>query len=251
MSVDPLEKARSEVVECRNARNFAERRLRQAEGVVKPHELAQEYDCTQGHMQDVLAELVDDGVAEKLGWGRYRWAGETGDSESAKSTEEEQLSLDGPTPLLDTDTADESPEDSPVECPYENCDYTGETAHKLQKHANAKPRHDWEAIKEEVGLEDYQEEKEHRHEIELPDEGQEDGTDDDRDGEQGDESEEIVEDVEETTEVGMPSIPIEAVIVVAVAAFAVWWLFFRESSASSGSEQSQEDDEVFGSGLIQ
>lgn len=54
-----------------SAREFAERALADADGPVEPAALKAEYGCSGGHMRNVLSDLTDEGIAERVGYGQY------------------------------------------------------------------------------------------------------------------------------------------------------------------------------------
>jgi len=56
---------------CKNAKDYALRRLKRVEEPLQPSQIASEYDCTPGHMRDALAELREDGEVERVGHGEY------------------------------------------------------------------------------------------------------------------------------------------------------------------------------------
>lgn len=53
------------------AKEFAKERLKDATEAVSPMDLADEYGCTNGHMRNCLADLVEKGVADRAGRGKY------------------------------------------------------------------------------------------------------------------------------------------------------------------------------------
>lgn len=53
------------------ARDFVVDRLREADSPMAPAELANEYGCTNGHVRNLLADLMDEGEAERVGRGQY------------------------------------------------------------------------------------------------------------------------------------------------------------------------------------
>lgn len=57
--------------ECRNAREYLISRLRNDDGPIKPSVVADDYGCGAGHVRNVLVDLVDEGVATRVGRGRY------------------------------------------------------------------------------------------------------------------------------------------------------------------------------------
>lgn len=135
--------------DCRNAKEFAREWLQEAEGFVKPYELADEYECTKQHMQETLRELVQDGDAKRVGYGRYvAVSPEEDGGEDGEETEPVEL----------------------VECPYEGCEYETDSVEGLRAHSNATNRHDWEDISAEIAEvpEEESEEPEEPEESEAP-----------------------------------------------------------------------------------
>ncbi|MFD1551174.1 hypothetical protein [Putridiphycobacter roseus] len=63
----------TEEVAC--ARDFVADRLAEAESPVTPSGLASEYGCSNGHIRNILADLLDEGEAERVGRGQYVEAG--------------------------------------------------------------------------------------------------------------------------------------------------------------------------------
>ena len=57
------------------ASDFVEDRLQVVESPMAPAELATEYGCTNGHVRNILSDLLDEGVAERVGRGQYVEAG--------------------------------------------------------------------------------------------------------------------------------------------------------------------------------
>lgn len=53
------------------ARDFIEYRLQEADSPMSPAELADEYGCTNGHIRNMLTDMLDDGVVERVGRGQY------------------------------------------------------------------------------------------------------------------------------------------------------------------------------------
>lgn len=76
-----------EIVPCRNAEEYAIEWLEKHGGPASPSELAEEYDCTPGHMQDVLRESDS---TTRVEIGEYALSTET--STGAKAEAEDTLS---------------------------------------------------------------------------------------------------------------------------------------------------------------
>jgi hypothetical protein len=207
---------------CKNAEQYALKRLEQADEPLRPAQMADEYDCTPGHMRDALLELRNDRKVERVGRGEYALTGgdhagfeadENGDGDSSETD------ADSPTSDTETDgSGDEAvaPDDDGV---------------------IERPSVDGGLPSLDIGIQD----------------GDRDESKDDVDElDDGQDGEEIVETVEETSETGMPSIPVELVIVVAVAMFVFWWLFLSTGSDSEEEEESEDLEDMIGdgSGLI-
>lgn len=60
------------------ARDFIVDRLRDADSPMSPAELADEYGCSNGHTQNELYDLLDEGEVERVGVGEYVVAGDDG-----------------------------------------------------------------------------------------------------------------------------------------------------------------------------
>jgi hypothetical protein len=225
--------------ECENAEQYAIERLKQEDEPVKAAELAGEYECSPGHMRDVLRKASE---VQRVSRGLYALS--TDDDSTETETEIDRPSADGPLLSPVTGGADGGPDSDEtglVECPVEGCDYEGDDKMALRGHANSMLDHDWEEVKTEV-----ENDMETEDAIEVQRDRAFDSEDDDQD------DAEIVE-VEETTETGMAGIPVELVIVAAVAMFVFWWLFL--SSGSSDDEQTEDSDDLEdmigdGNGLI-
>jgi hypothetical protein len=65
------------------ARDFVENRLQEAESPVTPSGMATEYGCSNGHVRNILADLLNEGAAERVGRGQYVAAGDAPDDEVA------------------------------------------------------------------------------------------------------------------------------------------------------------------------
>jgi len=78
---------------CRNAKEFALKALEEAEEPVRPVDLAERYDCTKGHMRDMLRQLRKAGRAERIAPGQYvRSNGE--ETESGEDAAEMAMATD-------------------------------------------------------------------------------------------------------------------------------------------------------------
>lgn len=53
------------------ARDFVQERLREADSVMSPSDLAEEYGCTNGHIRNLMMDLVEDDEVERVAHGRY------------------------------------------------------------------------------------------------------------------------------------------------------------------------------------
>jgi hypothetical protein len=54
-----------------SAREFVENRLQESESPMSPSELAEEYGCSNGHVRNLMPDLVEDGVCDRVGHGKY------------------------------------------------------------------------------------------------------------------------------------------------------------------------------------
>lgn len=107
------------------ARDYVGDRLREADSPMSPAELATEYGCTNGHIRNILADMLRDGAAERVNRGQYVAAdadasladsevrpemqAEVGESTEADTSDEgadadAHPSADGEVPSEDTDT---------------------------------------------------------------------------------------------------------------------------------------------------
>ena len=113
------------------ARDFVTEKLQEADSPLTPSGMASEYGCTNGHVRNLLMDLVDDGVAERVAHGKYVAADDGSDEDeelladigdasegnaqaeegavSAQetthpTTEETSEQSDGPAPSEDPDT---------------------------------------------------------------------------------------------------------------------------------------------------
>ena len=71
---------------CKNAEEFAKRRLNQSEEAMRPSQLAEEYECTPSHMRGALRNLRKEGQVERVEHGEYVAAG--GDSSTENVSED-------------------------------------------------------------------------------------------------------------------------------------------------------------------
>lgn len=274
MSTEPVQESQSGEVECRNAREYALKRVEEEDGeIMKSEDLAEEYKCSKEHMQDVLRELSKEGEIKRVGFGRY--AAKSADTEDEVPDEEgrddDLPSMDGGARSRDTDTTETYPDGrEPVECPAEGCEYEGFSVEGLRKHSNAVRSHDWEDIEDQLDmteLEDFEwyegsqeetmapteEEMQLQREMVVDELDQDDG-DDDVDDREDEGDEETVEDVEEieASSGGMPNIPVEVVVAAAVVVFVAWWLFFRSDSSTEQQQEEQGQQDILedATGLI-
>jgi len=122
------------------ARDFVADRLGDADTPMSPAELADEYDCTNGHIRNVLADLRDEGEVKRVARGKYTEpesapdvpdvdieaeipADSEGDTEEDTSGADAYPSADGGRPSEATDTVDQGGrEDGEMPTPeeYEN-----------------------------------------------------------------------------------------------------------------------------------
>jgi len=92
-----------------SAREFAERRLKEAAEEFTPSELADEYGCGNGHMRHCLRDLLDSGTVERIERGVYAHGDAEIETNSGTEdggefpSEETQL----PAPAVDTDDTEE------------------------------------------------------------------------------------------------------------------------------------------------
>lgn len=280
MSVEPEQQTEFEGEECRNAREYALQRVEEEAGeILKSEDLAEEYQCTQGHMQTVLRELAKDGEIKRVGWGRYAAIpADEPDEEGGEEVSEDEdegvgvPSAGGGVRLQGIGTGEERREDEdgeePIQCPEDGCEYEGFSAEGLRKHSNAVRNHDWEDIKDEIDMEELDdfERSEDVHEegmvteeelqMQRPGSGRsveeeesEDDHGDDLDDDRAEDLEseqdgEIVEDVTETTSKGIPLPVSSTVLIVAVAVgIGALWLFMRSNSGGSQEQQSQQEQQ--------
>ena len=57
--------------ECRGAKEYAKRRLRESDEPMSPKELADEYDCSGSHMRSQVSDLKQNGEIESVTYGYY------------------------------------------------------------------------------------------------------------------------------------------------------------------------------------
>jgi len=233
--------------DCENAKEYAIESLREGDEPVKAADLAGEYECSPGHMRDVLREASE---VERVSRGLYALSTETEASEP--DTGIERPSADGPLLSPDTDGTvgdRETGETEAVECPVEGCDYEGDDLLALRGHANSMMNHNWEDVEDELEEEDMETEEAIEAQRERAiDDDQDDGVDDEQ-------SEEVDKDVAETTEKGIP-LPVSTttLFVGVVVGIGALWLFTRYSSGGTQNQQNQQEqqEDVFSNarGLI-
>lgn len=78
-----------------SARDFVKERLREADSAMSPAELAGEYGCTNGHIRNLMMDLVDDGVAERVERGQYTLVGGGEDGEDAEVSAVDEAEPEG------------------------------------------------------------------------------------------------------------------------------------------------------------
>jgi hypothetical protein len=215
---------------CQNAEEYAIEYLKSADGTAKPSEIAAEYGCTPGHMQDALR---DSDEIDRVEIGHYALSTETTttDEDTESGVESEDVApLKAPDPSEDVDAVSERPSvDGPAR--LEDTDTTAGD----RVDSKMPTEKEYQQFKATSGAE-----------------GNETGADDgeDIDESDGDGSESVAaEDVEEIdvpTEQG--GVPIVAVVAGAIALFAVYWFVFRDSGqgsqpAQSTQQSSSRDDE--------
>jgi hypothetical protein len=288
MSVEPEQQTEFEGEECRNAREYALQRVEEEAGeILKSEDLAEEYQCTQGHMQTVLRELAKDGEIKRVGWGRYAAipAGEGSEEPDAEADEEEEEgdelpSVGGGVRSQGIGTRVERPEDEdadePIQCPEERCEYEGFSVDGLRKHSNAVRSHDWEDIKDEIDVEeldDYERSEDVHGESMVTEEelqmqrpagarsaDQEEESEDDQGDDVDDEQEAlpVEEDVEEDVK-GIPLPVSKGTLVlgigVAVGGFLLWkWMNEQQMRGTHQNPQDEQNQQLDGfskeSGLI-
>ena len=71
MAATETSSGKGELEHAACARDFVVNRLAEAESPLSPSELASEYGCSDGHVRNILADLMDEGVAERVGRGQY------------------------------------------------------------------------------------------------------------------------------------------------------------------------------------
>lgn len=97
------------------ARDFIAERLREADSPMSPAELAEEYGCSNGHMRNVLADLLDAGVVERVHHGQYTTAGDDAEDESEEVDAEADADSEGNAEAETDDTEPEEPPQEPQE----------------------------------------------------------------------------------------------------------------------------------------
>jgi hypothetical protein len=94
---------------CRNAEEYALRVLESRDGTVSPGELAEEYGCTPGHMQDVLRES-EETVRVEIGEYALSTEESTGDEDTLTSVEPaDKAGFEALEAARDVDTGTERP----------------------------------------------------------------------------------------------------------------------------------------------
>jgi hypothetical protein len=88
-----------------SASEFVRDRLEESEIPLSPAELAEEYDCTSGHMRDVCSELTRDGVIERVAEGEYAVPGE--DTEGSDDGGSDVILSDPPEASADADASEQ------------------------------------------------------------------------------------------------------------------------------------------------
>lgn len=90
------------------ARDFVLERLGSAESPMAPAELANEYGCTNGHLRNLLSDLMDEGVVERPRHGRYVLASGGEADDDAESAADNTVGSPG---NADSETSDSAPND--------------------------------------------------------------------------------------------------------------------------------------------
>lgn len=99
----------------RCARDFVVEKLREADTTMSPAELAEEYGCTNGHVRNLLSDLLEEGEVQRVAHGQYEATEDDEDDESpegladlpADSEGNAEQETDGSEP---DETAKETPE---------------------------------------------------------------------------------------------------------------------------------------------
>jgi hypothetical protein len=140
---------------CDDAPEYVMKRLARTGGTVTPSTLADEYDCSNGHMQDTLRDLHDEGLVERVARGEYALAEDADRAEVGSDEGNGPVSMlpaGGPAQSPDTDTTagdQGGGEDGEgVECPVDGCDFEADGPLSLRGHANSALDHNWEDVKE-------------------------------------------------------------------------------------------------------
>jgi len=77
------------------ARDFVEEKLQEADSPMSPAELAEEYGCTNGHVRNLLSDLRDEEVVQRVGHGQYEAAPDDSDGETADLSADLQPESEG------------------------------------------------------------------------------------------------------------------------------------------------------------
>lgn len=223
MSTEPAESGgedRPAVGPCRNAEEYARKRLKRAEDTLTPSMLADDYGCTHGHMQDVLRESEDiirvdhgeyalsaqvearDGATRNRADSEGEATSKAGNGASGEDREKPRPQSGGPARSVDTDTTGQAGQESGTET--------------------------LPAMPSQSELDRQRELAEH-----------------DRDGDQGEsEVDDELEVVEESVGFDLPvSSTALFVGLAAFLAFAVWRAQKRRESQQSGQESGQNDQQ--------
>jgi len=96
------------------ARDFVQERLREADSAMSPADLAEEYDCTNGHIRNLLADLRSEGAVQRVGHGEYVAAVDDGDGEPADLQADLQPESEG---NAQEETDDTPPDETAQETP--------------------------------------------------------------------------------------------------------------------------------------
>jgi hypothetical protein len=211
---------------CRNAEEYALRRLEGEAGAVQPAEIAGEYGCTPGHMRRALNNLRESGDVVRVGHGQYT-------SKNGDSTESEQPDESVPALPAQSGEDDRPSGDGPA--------HSGD--------------HDGQAGDREDGSMPTEEEMERQREqySEGNENVDEDGEQDDVDGGEdtddlGGDPEPVEVEVEAVDEIeagggaGIP-IPVSTTTLFGGVALFLILVFLLRSGSSGGSDQTAEDQE--------